>query len=118
MKSLNSRLSEQEKRKLLCLLAHSSILFSSTVVPVVIPLVLLFVIEDDVVISNAKEVLNFYFSVWIYGVCFGLLIFVVIGFPLLILLGISTWVMPIFAILKIARKRDYVYRYPLAIHLL
>ena len=118
MRNFNSRLSQQEQRKLLCLLAHSSIFFSSTVVPVLIPLVLLFVIEDDVVISNAKEVLNFHFSVWIYGVCFGLLIFVVIGFPLLILLAITTWVMPIFAILKIANKRDYIYRYPLAIHLL
>ena len=118
MQSLNNRLSEQEKRKLLSLLSHSSVIFSSTIVTVAIPLILLFVIEDDVVISNAKEVLNFHFTVWIYGVCFSLLIFVVIGFPLLILLGISTWVMPIFAILKIARKGDYVYRYPLIIHLL
>lgn len=116
MQNPNNGISKQQKRKLLSLLAHASILFSSTLVSVIVPLILLLVVQDSVVIGNAKESLNLQLTFYIYGVCFIPLIFVVIGIPLLILLFIATLIMPIFALLKISRREDSVYRYPLIIH--
>ncbi|MFB2979452.1 DUF4870 domain-containing protein [Microseira sp. BLCC-F43] len=103
----------QEQRKLLSTLCHGSIFFSSTFVSVIIPLVILSVTNDSVVKQNAKEAVNFYINLYIYATIFFFLIFVLIGFPLLIMLGVVSLIMPIIAILQVLSEPDQPYRYPL-----
>jgi len=108
----------KDQRKILSVVSHLSILFSSSFFSILIPVAIILLSEDEVAIGNAKEALNFCLTIYILGICFGLLIFVVIGFPLLILLFIASWIMPIIAIFKIVNNPDRVYRYPLILHLL
>jgi len=118
----------KDKRKILSVASHLSILFSSSLVSILIPVAIILLSEDEVAIGNAKEALNFCITICILGICFvlliffrigyPLLIFFRIGYPLLILLGIASWIMPIIAIFKILKNPDRVYRYPLILHLL
>ena len=113
----NSKL-RRDRRKILSILSHCSIYFCPTIFAVCIPIALILLSEDDVIVGNAKEALNFYITGAILLVVFALLVFLAIGIPLLILLYIASWVMPVFAIVKIARQSDRVYRYPLIFHLI
>jgi hypothetical protein len=106
------------KRKLLSSLCHGSIFFSALVVSVGIPIAIFFVSEDGVVKENAKEALNFHFNVWLYGIIFGILTLVLIGYVLLGILGLVTVILPIIAILKILGDPDRVFRYPFIFRLL
>jgi uncharacterized Tic20 family protein len=103
---------DSDKRKLLSALCHVAIFFSATLVTIGIPIAILLVSDDPVVKDNAKESLNFHINLYIYGIIAGILIWVLIGFPLLFLLGIISWVMPILAIIKIFADPDQPYRYP------
>ncbi|MDF0552796.1 DUF4870 domain-containing protein [Kamptonema sp. UHCC 0994] len=103
---------DSDKRKLLSGLSHGAIFFSATLVSIGIPIAILLVSDDPVVKDNAKESLNFHINLYIYGAVAGILIWVLIGFPLLVLLGIISWVMPILAIVKILADPDQPYRYP------
>ena len=104
-------------RKILSILSHGSILFSSTILSLGIPLAIILLSDDDVAIANAKEALNFCITVYLIAICYGLLMFVFIGFPLFILLAISTIVMPITAMVKVANNPNRIYRYPLILRL-
>jgi uncharacterized protein len=106
------------KRKLLSALSHGAIFFSSLFVSIAVPIVILMVSQDPVVKANARESLNFHINTYIYAAIFWLLIFVLIGFPLLVLLGIATVVMPIIAIVKVLTNPNHPYRYPFLIRLL
>ncbi|MGL5879372.1 MAG: DUF4870 domain-containing protein, partial [Xenococcaceae cyanobacterium] len=88
---------DPDKRKLLAILSHGSIFLSSLIISVGIPIAILTVSEDPVVKENAKEALNFHFNVWLYGIIFGILTFVLVGFALLPVLFLISWVMPIIA---------------------
>lgn len=104
-------------RKILSLLSHVSILFASTGIAVGIPILIMGLSQDSVVKENAKEALNFFITCYILGFICLVLIFAVIGFPLLILLGIASVIMPIMASLKVAQNPDRSYRYPLILRL-
>ncbi len=106
------------KRKLLCALCHGSIFFSATLVSVGVPIAILFISNDSVVTGNAKEALNFHFNVWLYGIIFSLLTFVLIGWLLLPILGIVSFIMPIIAIVKTLDNPNQVFRYPFIFRLL
>ncbi len=106
------------KRKLLSALSHGAIFFSSLFVSIAVPIVILMVSEDPVVKANARESLNFHINTYIYAALFWLLIFVLIGFPLLVLLGIATFVLPLMAIVKVLTHPNQPYRYPFLIRLL
>lgn len=106
------------KNKLLSALSHAAIFFSGLVISVGIPLIIFFVTDDDVVKENAKESLNFHFNVWLYGIIFGILTWVLIGWVFLAILGIITLVMPVLAILQILGDSSKVYRYPFIFRLL
>jgi uncharacterized Tic20 family protein len=106
------------KRKLLSGLSHGSIFISATVVSIGIPIAIYLVSDDVIVKQNAKEALNFHLNVWLYGIIFGILVFFLIGIPLLWLLGIVSVIAPIFAIVKILNDRDATFRYPFIIHFL
>jgi uncharacterized Tic20 family protein len=100
------------KKKILSVACHASIFLSATVVSVGLPLGIYFISEDGSVKGNAKEALNFHLNVWIYGIVFGILTWVLIGWLFLALLGIFTLVMPILAILQVWNDPYQVFRYP------
>lgn len=101
-----------EKNRILSALCHGSIFFTSVLVGIAIPIVILVISDNEVVQSNVKESLNFQLNVWIYGIIAGLLCYVVIGFVLLPLVLITSIVLPIIAIVKTLSNPDKVYRYP------
>ncbi|MGF1492994.1 MAG: DUF4870 domain-containing protein [Microcoleaceae cyanobacterium] len=103
---------DQDQRKILSVLSHGAIFFGATIVSVGIPIAMLFLAHDSIVKENAKESLNFHINLYIYGLIFSLLTFVVIGFPLLALLWIVSIIMPIIAIIAIANNPEQPYRYP------
>lgn len=103
---------DQDKRKILSALSHGSIFLSSLVLSVGIPIAIVLISDDPVTKENAKEAINFHFNVWLYGVIFGILCFVLIGYPLLALLFVFHWVMPAIAIWKSLQNPDTSYRYP------
>jgi uncharacterized protein len=108
---------ELQQRKLLSVLCHGAIFFSSLFVSVVIPIVILSITEDSVVKQNAKESLNFHINLYIYVMIAFLLILVLIGFPVMILLGIVSFIMPIIAIIRVLEDPNQPYRYPLIFRL-
>jgi uncharacterized Tic20 family protein len=71
--------------------------------------------ESPYVRRQAVESLNFQLSVLIYGIVSAVLVLVLIGFILLIALGVLWLVLTILA--TIASSRGELYRYPLTIHL-
>ncbi|NEP17628.1 MAG: DUF4870 domain-containing protein, partial [Leptolyngbya sp. SIO4C1] len=103
---------DRDKRKIFTAVSHGSIFVSQLLFSAGIPLVLWFISEDPVVKDSAKEALNFHLNVWVYSLIFGLLTWVLIGWPLLGLLAIFQIVMPILAIAAALRQPDSVYRYP------
>lgn len=109
---------DTDKRKLLSGLSHGSIFLSSLVLSVGIPIAILFVTDDPIVKENAKEAINFHFNVWLYGIIFGLLCLVLIGFPLLGILFIVHWTLPVVAILQCLSTPEQSYRYPFIFRLL
>ncbi|MBE9077534.1 DUF4870 domain-containing protein [Romeria aff. gracilis LEGE 07310] len=109
---------DMDKRKLLSAVSHGSIFLTATVLSVGIPIAVMFVSDDPVVKNNAKEAINFHFNMWLYGVIFGLLTLVLIGWPLLGILFLVSIVMPILAILSSLNRPETVYRYPFIFRLL
>ncbi|WP_346290972.1 DUF4870 domain-containing protein [Sphaerothrix gracilis] len=109
---------DSDKRKLLVGLSHGSIFFSALLLSAGIPLAIWFVSTDPVVKESAQEALNFHFNVWLYGLIFGVLTLVLIGWPLLGILFIAQIALPILAIVKALRAPDTVYRYPFIFRIL
>lgn len=105
-------------RTILSVLAHGSILFGSTVITISVPIAILVISEDAIVKENAKEALNFFINYYILGRVCLILMFLIIGFPLLFLLLITGWVMPIIAIVNILNKPNRSYRCPLILRIL
>lgn len=103
---------DSDKRKLLSALSHGSIFLSALVLSAGIPLAIWFVSDDPVVKDSAQEALNFHLNVWAYGIVFGVLTLLLIGYPLLGILFIVQILMPILAIVKALRNPDEAYRYP------
>jgi uncharacterized Tic20 family protein len=106
-----------DQRKLLSAICHGAIFFSSTIVSIGIPIAILLTNDDPVVKENAKESLNFHINLYIYALIFVLLIFVAIGIPLLIVLGIISFIMPIIAIVQVLSDPNQPYRYPFVFRL-
>ncbi|PZO38998.1 MAG: DUF4870 domain-containing protein [Shackletoniella antarctica] len=104
-------------RKILSAVSHGAIFFSTFVLSIGVPIVIYVLSNDSVVKESAKESINFHFNVWLYSVIFGLLTFVLIGWPLLAILWIAQLVLPILAIIHSISKTDTAYRYPLIFRL-
>ncbi len=102
----------EDQRKLLSALCHGSIFFSSFLISVGIPFAILFASEDTVVRANAKEALNFHINLYIYAVICIILISVFIGIPLLIILGLTSFIMPCLGIVSVINHPNQPYRYP------
>lgn len=108
---------DADKRKLLSSLCHGSVFLSTLVLPVIVPIAILFISDDPIVKANAKEAINFQINVWLYGIVFGFLTLILIGYLLLGLLFVYHWVMPVLAIMACFRTPDQSYRYPFIIRL-
>jgi uncharacterized Tic20 family protein len=109
---------DRDKRKALSIISHGSIFLSSLVLSVGLPIAVLIISDDPVVKANAREAINFHFNVWLYEVVFGILTIVLIGYPLLAILFLVHWIMPIVAILRTLKDPDSAYRYPFIFRLL
>jgi len=71
--------------------------------------------ESDYTAANAREALNFHLSLLIYALCCIPLTLVVIGVPLLIVLGLAGVILAIVAAVK--ASDGGCYHYPLTIRL-
>ena len=82
------------------------------------PLIVWLVKKDQIplVDDQGKESLNFQLSMTLYGIVAGLLMFVVIGVPLLIALVLADIVLVIIA--SVEANKGNLYRYPLTIRFL
>ncbi len=100
--------------KIWSMLSHLSALLG---VGFILPLVVYLAMrkESDYVAANAREALNFHISVLIYVLCCVPLAFIIIGIPLLIILGLGSLVFAIIATVKASDGQCY--RYPLTIRL-
>jgi uncharacterized Tic20 family protein len=100
--------------KIWSMMSHLSALLG---VGFVLPLVVYLAMrkESEYVAANAREALNFHISVLIYGLCCIPLVFILIGIPLLILLGLGSLVLAIIATIKASNGECY--RYPLTLRL-
>ncbi len=103
--------------KIWSILSHLSALISLVGVGLLLPLIVYLAMKGDsaYVADNAKEALNFHLSVFLYTLCCIPLIFVLIGIPLLVAIGLATIVLSIVAAIK--ASDGGCYRYPLTIRL-
>ncbi len=101
--------------KIWSMLSHLSVLFG---VGLILPLVVYLAMrqESEYVAANAKEALNFHLSVLIYVVCCIPLVFVLIGVPLMVIIGLGSLVFSIVAAIKASDGQCY--RYPLTLRLI
>lgn len=109
---------DPDNRKILSALCHGACLFSSSVVSIGVPIVILVLTEDPVVKANAKEALNFQISVFIWAIIGVLLAIVLIGFAILLFLLIFSFIAPIIAIVNVLNDPDRHYVYGGIFHIL
>ena len=100
--------------KIWSILSHLSALIG---VGLILPLIVYLAMKGDseYVAANAKEALNFHLSLLLYSLCCVPLIFIVIGIPLLVLIGLASLILAIVAAIK--ASDGGCYRYPLTIRL-
>lgn len=104
----------QGSDKIWSMLSHLSALLG---VGIVLPLVVYLAMrrESESVAAQAREALNFHISVLIYILCCLPLVFILIGIPLLLVIGLGSLVLAIIATVKAANGECY--RYPLTLRL-
>jgi uncharacterized protein len=71
--------------------------------------------ESAYVAENAREALNFHISVLIYAICCIPLVFIIIGIPMLLALGVASLILAVIAAVKASDGECY--RYPLTLRL-
>ncbi|MDY6940207.1 MAG: DUF4870 domain-containing protein [Cyanobacteriota bacterium] len=106
---------DPDRRKILNVLCHGSILLSTTVVSIGLPIAILLASADPVVKKNAKEALNVHLNFWI---CYLVLyVWIVVFFTpdttlLILILLLMSWILPIIAIVRVLANPESIYRYP------
>ncbi|MBD2107358.1 DUF4870 domain-containing protein [Nodosilinea sp. FACHB-13] len=104
-------------RKILSAVSHGSIFFNTLVVSVGVPIAILLISNDSVVKENAKEAINFHLNIWFWKVVAGILAWVLIGIPLLVVVFLVDLIMPIFGIFHSITNSNTAFRYPLILRL-
>jgi uncharacterized Tic20 family protein len=104
----------QGNDKIWSMLSHLSALLG---VGFVFPLVVYLAMrhESEYVAANAREALNFHISVLIYSLCCLPLVLILIGIPLLLVIGVGSLVLAVIATVK--ASNGVCYRYPLTLRL-
>lgn len=92
-----------------------SLVATSLLLNLVVPIVIMCITESAFVKHQAKEVLNFQISVVLWAIISFVLCFVVVGIPMLIILAIAAIILPICA--AISASSGTAYRYPLTFRL-
>ena len=106
---------DSDKRKLLSLVCHGAIFFSTLGLSIGAPIAVLLVSDDPVVKENATEAINFHFNVWLYTTIIGVLTIITFGLAGFVLIPVGYllhWGLTIFAILHIFKDPNQPYRYP------
>ncbi|HWI59076.1 MAG TPA: DUF4870 domain-containing protein [Bacillota bacterium] len=100
--------------KIWSMLSHLSIFFG---LGIILPLVVYLAMrkESEYVAANAREALNFHISVYLYGLCCIPLTLILIGVPLLMILGVGSLILAIVGAVK--ASDGLCYRYPLTLRL-
>jgi uncharacterized protein len=109
------------KNRLLSVVCHGCTLLGVSVITIAIPIVALFVADDDLVKKNAKESINFHLNIWFWAAIIG----AICAIPLLGLLFIPLAIFgflwhafwSVMAILH-SLSSDEPYRYPFILRLL
>lgn len=104
-------MSEQQSCRVLSAIAHLSALFTSLLVSIIVPIVILCASNDDVTRANAKESINFQISMIAYALVGAVLCLVFVGVFVLIAVGIASIIMPIIAAIHCAGDDEEPYRY-------
>ena len=97
------------------MLSHLSVFLG---VPFILPFVVYLAMrqESDYVAANARAALNFHLSLLIYFVCCIPLVFIVVGIPIMIVIGIVSFILSIVAAIK--ASDGGCYQYPLTLPLI
>jgi uncharacterized Tic20 family protein len=104
-----------DQRKTFTVLCHSASLINYTGFSVAIPLVLLFTKKDSIVVSNARESVNFHFTMWIFLILGFLLTKILIGFAVIAVVAIASLILSLQAILSLLKDEQQIYHYPFTI---
>jgi len=112
---------DQKQERMWGMLCHLTALVAFIGIPfgnILGPLVIWLLKRNEIplVDEQGKEALNFQISMTIYAIVAGLLIFIVIGIPLLIGLAIANLVLVIIASMKVNNGEKY--QYPVTIRLI
>ncbi|QEK13661.1 DUF4870 domain-containing protein [Crassaminicella thermophila] len=94
------------EQKLLCGIAHLGWIVGF---PIIAPLIIMLLTKDIFVKNQAKEALVFQIGLVILGAIFGFLCILLVGFPLLIILGIASLIFPVIAVIRVCDGIDYSY---------
>ncbi|MEG4289837.1 DUF4870 domain-containing protein [Microcoleus sp. C2C3] len=106
---------DSDKRKLLSLVCHGAIFFSTLLFSIGAPIAVLLVSDDPVVKENATEAINFHLNVWLYSTVIVVLTVITFGLAGFILVPIGYllhWGLTIMAILQVLQNPNQPYRYP------
>ncbi len=107
----------KEDRQMLMLMHLSQLLNLVTAIGgIVVPIVLWQMKKDEIkyMDEQGKAVVNFQISLFLYYIISGMLAFILIGIPLLIILALTNIVLPIIYGIK-ANNGEQVIKYPLTI---
>ena len=98
--------------KLWVVISHLSVLLGFGLI---VPFIVYLVKKDEspVIAFHSREALNFHISIYLYALLCIPLMMVFIGIPILILLGIATFILSLVAAVRGADGREY--RYPFTI---
>lgn len=94
------------EQKVLSAVCHLGVFIG---LPVIIPLIILLFTKDGFIKTQAMEALGFHIMLLVTGAIGGILVFILIGIPILIVLAVMTFIFPIIATIKIANNEDYSY---------
>jgi uncharacterized protein len=119
--------STSSKSRLLSVLCHGCTFFGVSLISIAIPIVALFIAEDDLVRKNAKESINFHLNIWFWagliGGVGGFLAFITLGLGWLLvgpLLALGFFWHAFWSIMAVLHSlsSDEPYRYPFILRLL
>jgi uncharacterized Tic20 family protein len=97
--------------RLWSVLCHLSFFFGLALISFLFPLIVYLVMRGDsaYVARHAREALNFHLSLLLYALCCAPLCLIVIGFPLLVALGVVGVVCSLIAAVKASEGSPFVY---------
>lgn len=101
------------------MIAHGSALFNWTLVWAGVPIAIMLFVDDDTVIGNAAEALNYGICCFILSFIIGILIFCTLGLGAFLLIPLGPVfliinLLPLFGVIKVAMNPESVFRYPFA----